>query len=268
MQYEGHLSKMKSRFGDPISYSLQLGDDTVELNPLLGKQVKIYFTGDIHCKKCGRALKKTFSQGFCFPCFQSAPEASPCIIRPELCEAHLGKGRDLDWENEHHMKPHTVYLAVSSGLKIGVTRMDQVPTRWIDQGAWQAIRLADVPYRQIAGVIEKTVARHISDKTSWQKMLKNQLDLEHDLVEEKHTVKKMIPEAWQEYVSTDDKVWELKFPVLEYPEKIKSVNLLKIPLIEGKLMGVKGQYLMLDEGRVLNIRSHTSFRISLEVIES
>ena len=152
--YQGNLRKMASSYADPIEYRLKLGEEEITVNQLIGKPVKINYTGRINCINCGRVTKKSFAQGFCYPCFMNAPQNAECIVRPELCEAHIGKGRDPDWEEDNHNQPHVVYLAISTGIKIGVTRSTQVPYRWIDQGAWKAVKLAETENRYQAGLIE------------------------------------------------------------------------------------------------------------------
>lgn len=265
MKYEGNLRKMKTQWANPIQYQMVIGDDLVDMNALVGENIKLTYTGQINCKVCGRKTKKSFAQGFCFPCFQNAPENSPCIIRPELCEGHLGQGRDVEWEQKHHVQPHIVYLALSSGVKVGVTRGEQVPTRWIDQGASQAIKLAETPHRQLAGAIEVALKEHLSDKTNWQRMLKNQVAQGVDLLKEKEKTKFLLEQDLQEYISEDDKVWTLNYPVTTYPLKVKSVGFDKLPKIEGKLKGIKGQYLIFADNRVINIRKHTGYWVELEV---
>lgn len=255
---------MATAFDAPVRYTLHLGESAVDMNALVGSEIQLSYNNQINCIVCGRATSKAFGQGFCYPCFQSAPENSECIIRPELCRGHEGIGRDVEWEKKHHVQPHVVYLAVASGIKVGVTRGDQVPTRWIDQGAWRAIELARVPYRKLAGDIEVALKDHIGDKTHWQKMLKNVLAEDIDMEEQKFTLGELLPLELQKYLSDDDEVWEINYPVIEFPTKVKSLKLDKAPLISGKLMGIKGQYLLFDEGRVINIRSHSGYHITLQ----
>ena len=224
--------------------------------------------GKSTAKYVDEKTKKSFAQGFCFPCFKNAPENSPCIIRPELCEGHLGKGRDAEWEENHHVQPHVVYLALSSGLKVGVTRGNQVPTRWIDQGATQAIRLAETPHRQLAGAIEVVLKDYMSDKTNWQRMLKNQIAEGIDLLKEKQKAKALLSGDLQQYISEKNDVFTFNYPVDSYPLKVKSVNFDKLPEIEGKLKGIKGQYLIFMDNRVLNIRRHTGYFITLSIEEN
>lgn len=263
------LSKMHSSLEDTstgeagvVHYALVHEQNKISINDLIGKQISMTFSGKMQCMSCGQ-FKKIFAQGFCFDCFQNAPEASPCIINPELCEAHLGKGRDPEWEESHHNQPHVVYLAVSSTLKIGVTRATQIPTRWIDQGASFAIKVAEVPYRQLAGQIEVALKGTFADKTPWQKMLKNEI-ADIDLIEEKWQIEELLPMDLAEYMSEDDEILEIRYPVITFPDKLKSVGFDKEIHIEGKLMGVKGQYLILDDNRVLNIRKHEGYYIELD----
>lgn len=261
MVYRGNLRKMSSSLHDPVQYSLSLGEDTFSVNDWIGKPIRLNWNGEIHCRVCGRKTKKSYGQGFCFIHFQKSPEASPCILRPELCEGHLGKGRDVEWEKEHHVQPHIVYLALTSGVKVGVTRKDQVPTRWIDQGAWKAIPIAEVPYRKLAGDIEVSLKSHMSDKTNWRKMLSNQMNTEVDLEDRRDEVLGLIPDEFQQYIVPRSGITEIEYPVENYPEKVKSLKFDKEPEIRGVLQGIRGQYLLLDQGRVLNVRSHTSYMI-------
>ncbi len=259
---EGNLSKMKTSLEEVVQYRIQLNDE-VNMNELVGKNVRLEWNGIINCQKCSKVTKKSFGEGFCYSCFISAPEAAECILRPELCRAHLGEGRDPEWEEKHHNQPHVVYLAASSAVKVGITRATQVPTRWIDQGASAAIRLAEVENRYEAGRIEVALKEFFTDKTSWQRMLKNEIDESIDLEEEKWSLEEHLPADITEYFSEDDEIVEINYPVIEYPTKVKSVSFDKVPVIEGKLIGIKGQYLIFEGGVVLNIRKHTGYYISL-----
>lgn len=254
---------MRTALGSPISYRLHLGDTEVAMNELIGSKIQMKFSGTINCVSCGKVTKKAFGQGFCYSCFIKSPMNSECIIRPELCEGHLGKGRDADWEEHHHNKPHVVYLAFTHVTKVGVTRVDQIPTRWIDQGAWKAIVLAETPYRRIAGEIEVALKEHYVDKTNWRSMLKNELDESLDPEEEKETAIDLLPEPLQEFYSENDEVYELQYPVNSYPDTIKSISLDKVPEFSGELRGIKGQYLLLDKGRVINLRKHSGYLVEL-----
>jgi len=262
MKYTGRLHKMPTEFGPTIKYRIRFEEGDLLVNDLLGKKIEIEFNGVINCIACGRRTKKSFGQGFCYPCFANAPENAECIVRPELCEGHLGKGRDPEWEQLHHVQPHYVYLALSSGLKVGITRNTQIPTRWIDQGASQAIILAEVPYRRLSGEIEMALKAHYSDRTNWQRMLKNQV-AEDDLLARKEEAKNHLPENLKQYVTDDQQVWKLNFPSLDTPLKVKSHKLEREPLLEGVLTGIKGQYLILDNLNVINIRNHAGYQVAI-----
>jgi len=264
MHSSGQIFKMKVDLDSPVRYQLPIGDEFVAMNDLIGKEIHLKFNNQINCISCGRKTNKSFAQGFCYPCFMESPDVSECIIRPELCLAHEGKGRDPEWEREHHLQEHFVYLAISSGLKVGVTRSTQVPTRWIDQGASKAMCFAKVPNRYLAGCIEVALKEHVSDRTNWQRMLKNEI-LEADLYEEKGKMAELLPEELTQYVLPGDPdITEIDYPVNTYPEKVKSVGFDKLPEISGYLDGIKGQYLIFDDGRVLNIRKHTGYVIDIE----
>jgi hypothetical protein len=256
------LTKMKTALDEVVNYQLISGDVSINMNDLVGHHIHLRYEGKQQCASCGK-FKKLFAQGFCYDCFQNAPEASPCIIKPELCEGHLGKGRDVQWEQDHHVQPHVVYLAVASSLKIGVTRATQVPTRWIDQGASFAIKVAETPYRKLAGDIEVALKGTFTDKTNWRAMLKNEI-ADFELEEEKWQIEELLPMDLAEYMSEDDDITEINYPVEQFPDKVKSVGFDKQEIIEGKLLGIKGQYLLLDNNRVLNIRKHSGYYVNFE----
>lgn len=254
---------MVAEWGRPITYALPLSAAMVPLNSLIGGHIELIFSGEIFCYACGRATKKSFAQGLCYPCFKTAPEASECIIRPELCRGHLGEGRDPDWETRHHVQEHIVYLALSSAVKVGVTRIDQVPTRWIDQGASRTIELARTPNRYLAGCIEVALKEHVGDRTNWRRMLKNEIPEGEDLVARKQELLAGLSEELRVHVSRSDRVLTLTYPVQNFPEKVTSVSFDKSAEISGDLAGIKGQYLIFTDNRVLNIRKHTGYTIEL-----
>jgi len=262
MTVSGNLRKMKTQLSDQVQYELKL-EDSLRMNDLIGSDIQLTWTGTINCQKCSKVTRKSFGEGFCYTCFISAPESAECIIRPELCRAHLGEGRDPQWEQDHHNQPHIVYLAASSAVKVGITRATQVPTRWIDQGASSAIRLAETSNRYEAGMIEVALKEFFTDKTSWQRMLKNEIDHSIDLEEEKWSLEDQLPGDMINCFSENDEIIELNYPVLKYPEKVKSISFDKFPEVSGKLMGIKGQYLLFDGGRVLNVRKHTGYHVEI-----
>jgi hypothetical protein len=265
MIYTGNLIKMKSELSDPVTYTLNLSGQKISMNELIGKELSVSFQHKIHCIKCGRETKTSFAQGYCYPCFVSAPETEDCVLRPELCKAHEGIARDMKFAEKHCLIEHFVYLAVSSGLKVGVTRNTQIPTRWIDQGASKAIIIASTPNRYLAGTIEVALKEYFNDKTNWRNMLSNKIPSEIDLVAEKNKAINYLHKDFQHYAYPDDSVTFINYPVSEYPIKIKSISLDKNPVITDILSGIKGQYLLFDSGAVMNVRKHNGY--SVEIVE-
>ena len=208
-QIAANLQKLTVRISEDVlaQYSLPLAEGTLELNPLLGKHISLSFTGAISCIKCNKVVTKTFAQGFCYSCFRRVPEADLCIVRPEICHFHKGTCRDPAWGLEHCFVSHTVYLANSSGLKVGITRTKNEQTRWLDQGAVQALPIARVHKRIQAGFIEAGLRRHVSDKTNWRLFLKR--DTEHiDLEERRNELIGLIPEDLAFETLHDERVRE------------------------------------------------------------
>ena len=264
MTYEGVLNKMQTQFETPIQYFLIFQDSFLNVNQLLNKNIEINFVG-YQCLNCGKK-KKIFRQGFCYDCFYSSPAVGDWIMKPELSTAHLGiQDRDLAYEERVQLQPHIVYLALSSEVKVGVTRKTQVPTRWIDQGAEKAISIVEVPNRYLAGITEVALKSHFADKTNWRKMLTNDIVFT-DLIIEREKLQPLLPNEVQEYFHLEkNDLYEMNYPVLEYPSKINSLSLDKTPNYKGKLTGIKGQYLIFEDGTVFNIRSNEGYIVRIEV---
>ena len=268
----GVIRKMVVEATEPVSYWLPMGQARLEVQPLLGSQISLEFTGQIYCIECGRKTTKSFNQGYCFPCLRSLAACDMCIVKPELCHYDQGTCREPAWGESHCMRPHDVYLANSSGLKVGITRASQVPTRWIDQGAVQALPLYEVDSRLQSGWLEVVLKRYISDRTDWRAMLKgdpSQLDLlvERDRLLGEASVdlaqcQLKIGSASMRLVEGEQEA-RFKYPILVYPEKIKAHNFDKKARVEGCLQGVKGQYMILDTG-VLNIRKFAGYEVDLQ----
>ena len=265
----GHLAKMQVELSEQVQYFLPVDDHREPLNVLLGKPIRLEYLGDIHCTHCGRRSKKSFSQGYCYPCFTNLPQCDTCIMSPEKCHYEQGTCRDPSWGEKYCFTDHYVYLANSSGVKVGITRGSQVPTRWIDQGATQAMPIFRVKSRYQAGLIEDCLRQHIADKTHWQKMLKGDaeaVDLEQirdQIIAQSESGLSAIEQKFGLLAIQrlyHQKVVDINFPVLEFPQKVKSLNFDKQPIIEGVLQGIKGQYLILDTG-VINIRKFTAYNV-------
>ncbi len=277
LQLTGAVEKMRTELGQdgaPVEYSLVIGEQVVPLNQHLGRTIRLENTGQINCTHCGRKTKKSFSQGFCYPCFQSLAMCDSCIMSPEKCHYHNGTCREPEWGEKFCMTDHVVYLANSSGLKVGITRGTQVPTRWMDQGAVQALPILRVSTRQLSGFVEDMLRQDVNDRTNWRAMLKGQnpeINLEQererllfmhgegiDSLQMEHGIQAVQPVS-------DVAPIDIHYPVTEYPTKVVSFNLDKNPVAEGVLMGIKGQYLIFDTG-VINIRKYTAYQLKVDIL--
>lgn len=261
--YTGVLTKMRTEWGDPVHYYLSLQSHFLQLNQLLDKTLHISFVR-YECLNC-HLDKPIFRQGYCKSCFFEVPSVGDWIMHPELSKAHLDQeDRDLAYEKEMQLQPHIVYLANSGSVKVGVTRKSQVPTRWIDQGAHEAISVLEVPNRYLAGITEVALKDHLSDKTNWRKMLKNDL-ADADLAAERDKLKPFLPEEVKEYFLETEKEWAIHYPVISYPSKPATLNLQKTREYQGVLKGIKGQYLIFEDNTVFNVRAHEGFVVTLSV---
>ena len=271
---KGRLRKMpvELKNGQAI-YKLKIGDFEADLNQLLGNKIKFFFTGEIICPGCQKNTKKSYSGGFCFPCSERLACCDICIVRPEKCHFEKGTCREPEWGKEHCMIPHYVYLSNTSSVKVGITRASQLPTRWIDQGAIQGLPILKVQSRYISGRVERVLGEMVSDKTNWREMLKGRPG-DFDLAGKREALfescgeglDQIEDEFGEENVSflEDESITSIEYPVLEYPEKIKSLSFDKEKVIEGELLGIKGQYLYFPQG-VLNIRKFTSYVVEIEI---
>ncbi len=275
MNHLGPLRKMKTHLENDgsVSYQLPLGDELyVPLVPLLGKKLALRYQGQIHCIHCGRKTSRSFNQGYCFPCVRRLARCDTCIIKPELCHFDQGTCREPEWAEENCLQPHIVYLANSSGLKVGISRKRQIPTRWMDQGATQALEILEVSTRHVSGQVEMILKAHVSDRTQWQKMLKGEAG-KVDLEAERERLLALCQAAIGEVEQAcgpgsvrhlpEAGVMTFRYPILEYPTKVKSFNFDRQPDVEGTLLGIKGQYLIFDTG-VINIRKFSGYQVVLE----
>lgn len=267
----GALSKMSTRLAQPVQYSLRLGEQDLDLNALLGQGVRLEYLGAIHCSHCGRKTKKSFSQGYCYPCFSKLAQCDTCIMSPERCHYAAGTCREPAWGEQFCMTEHVVYLANSSGAKVGITRATQVPTRWIDQGATQALPIMRVATRQQSGLVEDVLRSQVTDRTNWRAMLKgeaaalNLAQLAGEIFEACHAGITALQERFGLQAIqplSDLAVVDIAYPVLAYPAKVASFDLEKTPVVEGTLQGIKGQYLIFDTG-VINIRKFTAYQLAV-----
>jgi hypothetical protein len=265
MVSEGNISKMRVEYDSPVNYYLPVGKGEIYLNSIIGREISFKYRGRINCIKCGRETKTSFAQGYCYPCFISAPETEECVLHPELCRAHEGIARDMEFARGHCLIDHYVYIAFSSDIKVGVTRQTQIPLRWIDQGATSAVKLARTPNRYLAGLIEVALKNVFKDKTNWRQMLSSGFTEQPDLLVEKRKAEQSVPRQLKQYIINDDEIFTFNYPVNEYPEKVRSISFDKLNEYGGQLTGIKGQYLLFKDSEVLNIRKHAGYYIQLEV---
>lgn len=266
MQLTTTLKKMTTELVDKnkVSYYLEAPEHFIHMNQLLGKKLSFDFEG-YQCLNCGKH-KKIYRQGFCYDCFYASPKAADWILKPELSKAHLGiEDRELAYEEQVQLQPHIVYLALSSNIKVGVTRKSQLPTRWIDQGASKAIEILETPNRYLAGIAEVALKEHISDKTSWQKMLKNEI-AEEDLHEVKEKLKGYLPEEVKPYlIENQHSEQNIEYPVLNYPKSVKSLKIDRDLNYSGILKGIKGQYLLFEDDKVFSIRGNEGSMVKMTI---
>lgn len=268
---QGSLQKMLTHRAEPVQYRLPIGENLLDLNPLLGQRLALCYSGQIFCLHCGQKTKKSFNQGYCYPCFIKLAQCDMCIVKPETCHYDQGTCREPSWAEGFCFQPHIVYLANSSGVKVGITRKSQIPTRWIDQGAVQALPIFEAPSRYVSGLVEVILAEHVSDKTSWQHMLKNNvkpidlLGIRDELLAKcaakLTTIRERFGQDGLKWLGSAEVV-DMHYPVLQYPAKIKSFNFDKEPIVAGTLEGIKGQYLLFDTG-VINIRKFAGYEVEV-----
>lgn len=267
----GALSKMSARLESPVQYAFRLGEEEIAVNPLIGRTLRLEYLGAIHCCHCGRKTKKSFSQGYCYPCFIKLAQCDSCIVSPEKCHYDEGTCREPEWGERFCMTDHVVYLANSSGVKVGITRATQVPTRWIDQGARQALPILRVATRQQSGLVEDLLRSQVADRTNWRALLKGEAE-PLDLAAIREQLFDHCAEGLRELQQrfglqaiqpvSDIEPIEIRYPVQAYLAKITSFDLDKTPVVEGTLQGIKGQYLIFDTG-VINIRKYTAYQLAI-----
>ena len=274
MHYEGHLRKMKTKLVNPVDYQLPIDDTLLPLNDLIGQHITFKFDGVIHCIHCQQKIKRSFSQGYCYPCFKKLAACDLCIMSPEKCHYHLGTCREPDWADQFCMTTHIVYLANTTGIKVGITHFNQVPTRWMDQGAIQALPIFSVSTRQISGLLEHVFRARVKDKSNWRALLKGNPECVDLIAERDQLMKELKPDIDKlhsqfgfqgiQMLSETESV-TIDYPVRRFPEKIVSFNFDKSPVAAGILQGIKGQYLLFDTG-VLNIRKFTAYRVNVSIL--
>ena len=259
--FSGVLQKMTSIYDNPIRYILEFESNFILMNQAINKEIHISKKGYC-CLSCSGNIE-IFANGFCKKCFFESPKSGDWVMRPELSKAHLDQeDRDLDFEKEMQLQPHILYFSITSGLKVGVTRVKNMQTRWIDQGAVESIILLELPNRYLAGLAEVELKEDYSDKTNWRKMLTNEIN-KVDLINEKKNALGKLSNDLKKYKSGNDEVYKFNYNVLDYPKSVKSKSLKKYKEINGKLVGVKGQYLIFEDSTVFNVRSNEGYVVEI-----
>lgn len=262
---------MTTKLEDVVEYALPLGDESLPLNPIIGNHLSLHFLGEIYCQSCGRKTNKSFSQGYCYPCMQKLAACDMCILKPEQCHYDKGTCREPEWGEANCMINHIIYLANTSALKVGITRETQVPTRWMDQGATEALPVFRVATRHISGLVEVEIAKLMADKTNWRAMLKGDgepIPLKEKIQEVMPKITEILDQVRRDHGEhtvevLNEPIVKIRYPVTEYPTKIASFNFDKMPDVSGTLVGIKGQYLIFDTG-VINMRKFTGYVVRAE----
>ncbi|MGO0063145.1 DUF2797 domain-containing protein [Brevibacillus fluminis] len=244
----------------PVDYYLHLDDEKIPLNDLLGSDISITYLGQKNCISCGRKTNKTFNSGYCYPCFTNLAENDLCIVKPHECHFDNGTCRDESFGETYCMIPHYVYLALSSDVKVGLTRKHNQLKRWVDQGAIRAIPIAELPTRRMAGELEFHLSQYLPDKTNWRKMLKGDVT-DKDLLSIRDEVYQHFPEQFKPFQLNENEWVDITYPILETLDKINSMSLDKTETIQGKLLGAKAQYLILSTG-VFQTRKHAGYQVA------
>lgn len=265
MEYKGNICKMQGKLtNSTVSYQLPINQQLVDMNGLIGKEISLQHTGKINCIHCHKSIRKTYAQGYCYQCFSTLAETDINILHPEKDRSYLGISRDIEWAKKNTLTPHYVYLSLTSNIKVGVTRCTQIPTRWIDQGATDAIILAKTPNRHIAGTIEVFLKNFFADKTNWKQMISSKLPTNNSLLDEKNKAKNFLHKEFLQYFSDNDNITHLEYPIKTLSSNPSAMNLNDMPQFSKQLIGIKGQYLIFEDNSVLNIRKHGGYEIILQ----
>lgn len=265
---EGVLEKLSVRPGMPAEYRMVLrsvqdegaeAEHSVDINALLGKQLRIEFDGHISCCHCARETRKSYGEGYCYRCFRTLARCDLCVLSPARCHYQQGTCREPAWGESFCMQPHVVYLANASGPKVGITRRDQQRTRWLDQGAVQGMLVAAAASRHLAGVLEATLARHVSDRTDWRAMVQAHAPAV-DLPGLRDRLRGLVPGLPAGVEWLDAPLETLEFPILRYPREPRRLRLQPGEAVTGRLVGAKGQYLLFDHG-VFSVRQHRAHHV-------
>lgn len=152
---------------------------------------------------------------------------------------------------------------MTGALKVGVTRSSNLLARWIDQGAIAGIPFAETSSRQRAGEIEVEMKQYVRDRTNWRTMLVTSGPPTCDLHTRKTELAALLSRAASPAISAKDTVTLIVYPGEQPTGSVKSVSLAKCREICGRLLGIKGQYLLFADGIVFNVRNHQGYAVEI-----
>ena len=241
----------------------------MKMNSLIGQVLQFQVSSCRQCQGCEKNVKKIVA-GYCYPCSKRLACCDLCILKPHLCHYEQGTCREPQWGLKHCFSDHYLYLSVTSGIKVGLTRASQFQTRWIDQGAVKAVLLAQLSSRYQAGVVEEYLSKTFDDKTNWRHLITGQIS-QLELLEERFEQAKFLIKEEKKFENFSYKLLdyhpvEIHYPVEKFPQKAKTINLDKTSIFEDKLIGIKGQYLFFEELGALNMRKYQGYDINIEVV--
>lgn len=270
-QLTGYLRELDHSWHAPIRYEMVTEEGVLSLNDLIGTRIQVRFTGEKKCIACGRSVKKLYQNGYCFPCVTTLAECDLCIVKPHECHFHKGTCRDESFGQSHCMIPHYVYLAFSSDVKVGLTRKGREFRRWVDQGATAAVLLAETATRKQAGELEMALTAIMPDKTNWRKMLSVREmfgEIVDTLSQTRRTALEFLASQQEPAEFMPDKeIHTFVYPRVDAEVVLKSLSLEKEPVLEGCLIGIKGQYLLFPHG-VFNVKKHAGLHVEIVTEES
>ncbi len=265
---EGPLIKLVAEAGDTVSYTLQLDDEnaaSIALNSVISDGLEIRFLGRISCRFCKSITPKSYGDGYCYRCFMRLARCDLCVVSPDRCHYQQGTCREPQWGESFCMQPHIVYLANSSGPKVGITRNGYQIGRWLDQGACQAVPILAAATRQNAGLAEASLAKYLPDRTDWRRLVREDSE-PVDLLVLRDKLRRTVSGLPQGITWLDEQPLSFNFPVARYSHRVGRLRLDHTPVVSGNLLGIKGQFLLFEHG-VFNVRQHTSYHVRVTAFD-
>ena len=245
-----------------VEYALLLDEQRISLSAQVGQSIRLKFLGQSTCGNCHVSVNKLEGGGYCKNCFFSLARCDRCFVSPERCHFAQGTCREPQWGESYCMQPHVVYLANSSGPKVGITRADRNFYRWLSQGAVQGMVIAHAKTRRDAGLLEVAIKSKVSDKTNWRRMVSMQPQ-NLDLLQLARQLQSAIelPEGtqWVSAMIGHD----LAYPIQSHAPAQRLIISETNPELLDNLHGIKGQYLLLSQG-AFNVAAHGGMTVEVE----